>query len=92
MPNYSSCGDCNHARPQSDRDYVNADLNVLNFERVKWGGIRLNQLIYCWLDIELLSHEDGLTVDEEDIAILRKLIAPSTDVLKQKARVISKSG
>ena len=77
---------------QSDRDYVNADLNVLNFERVKWGGIRLNQLIYCWLDIELLSHEDGLTVDEEDIAILRKLIAPSTDVLKQKARVISKSG
>ena len=54
---------------------MNADLNVLNFERVKWGGIRLNQLIYCWLDIELLSHEDGLTVDEEDIAILRKLIA-----------------
>jgi hypothetical protein len=49
--NYSSCGDCNFHRLMSDREYVNNDLNVLNFERVKWGGIRLNKLLYCWLDM-----------------------------------------
>lgn len=85
VPNYSSCGDCNHAGLQSDRDYMNADLNVLNFERVKWGGIRLNHLLYCWLDLELLSHEESLTVDDEDIAILRGLIEAVEDCTEQES-------
>ncbi len=55
LPNYSSCGDCNFHGLMSDREYVNEDLNVLNFERIKWGGIRLNDLRYCWLDLELFS-------------------------------------
>ncbi|MGG3506497.1 hypothetical protein ABES58_13560 [Paenibacillus lautus] len=85
VPNYSSCGDCNHAGIQSDRDYVNTDLNVLNFERVKWGGIRLNQLLYCWLDLELLSHEETLTVGDEDIGILRGLIEAVEDCTEQES-------
>lgn len=85
VPNYSSCGDCNHAGMQSDRDYVNTDLNVLNFERVKWGGIRLNQLLYCWLDLELLSHEETLTVGDEDIGILRGLLEAVEDSNEQES-------
>jgi hypothetical protein len=54
----------------SDREYVNEDLNVLNFERVKWGGIRLNQLLYCWLDLELLSKEENFEVTAHDVSIL----------------------
>ncbi|WP_217556463.1 hypothetical protein [Paenibacillus sp. GbtcB18] len=74
-PNYSSCGDCNYRGIMSDRDYVNADLNVLNFERVKWGGIRLNHLLYCWLDLELFSkEEEDFEVTAEDKTILRNMI------------------
>lgn len=73
-PNYSSCGDCNFHGLMSDRDYNNEDLNVLNFERVKWGGIRLNWLLYCWLDLELLSKEAPLETTAEDVAILTGML------------------
>ncbi|OKP92381.1 hypothetical protein [Paenibacillus sp. P32E] len=71
---YSCCGDCNAGNIMSDKNYINADLNVLNFERVKWGGVRLNQLLYCWLDLELLSREEELSISREDLRILRRLI------------------
>ena len=35
----------------------NIDLNVLNFERIKWGGVRHWQGSYNMLDLELLSKE-----------------------------------
>lgn len=73
-PSYSSCGHCNSKKLLSDADYTNADLNVLNFERVKWGGIRLNHLLYCWLDLELLSREEEAAVQEEDVSILKNLL------------------
>lgn len=73
-PNYSSCGDCNYHGLMSDRDYNNRDLNVLNFERVKWGGIRLNWLLYCWLDLELFSKEAPLETTAEDVAILTGML------------------
>ncbi|OKP89152.1 hypothetical protein A3842_04830 [Paenibacillus sp. P3E] len=71
---YSCCGDCNAGKIMSDKNYINADLNVLNFERVKWGGVRLNQLLYCWLDLELLSREEELSISRADSEILRRLI------------------
>ncbi|MBU5352822.1 hypothetical protein KQI74_11040 [Paenibacillus barcinonensis] len=55
--NTSSCGDCNFLRIQSDENYVDADLNVLNFERFKWGGVRHGWLLYCLMDLELLLQE-----------------------------------
>ncbi len=59
----------------SDKSYVGGDLNVLNFERVKWGGIRLNHLLYCMLDLELLSREEEFSVSREDLAILERMVA-----------------
>lgn len=72
--NYSSCGDCNFHRLVSEREYINHDLNVLNFERVKWGGVRLNELLYCWLDLELFSKEEALECTSEDVALLSKML------------------
>ena len=51
------------------------DLNVLNFERHKWGGVRHNQFEYAWLDLsqfELLSRPSPTPDDHETLrAILR---------------------
>lgn len=33
------------------------DLNVLNFERHKWGGVRRDDPIYAWLDLRLFREE-----------------------------------
>ena len=71
--NYSNCGDCNFNRLMSDPEYVNEDLNVLNFERVKWGGVRLNHLIYCLLDLELFIQEEIVEPVKEDISILKQM-------------------
>ncbi|WP_150274864.1 hypothetical protein [Paenibacillus tepidiphilus] len=78
-PNYSSCGDCNAHGIMSDRDYIEEDLNVLNFERVKWGGIRLNWLLYCWLDLELFSKEEAAECTAEDTAILTGMLEAIKD-------------
>ncbi|NMM52696.1 hypothetical protein [Paenibacillus aquistagni] len=71
---YCACGDCNDKKLMANDQYVNEDLNVLNFERIKWGGVRLNWLIYCLMDLELLNKEDWLEVRSEDIAILQQMI------------------
>lgn len=72
---YSACGYCNEQKIMSKEMYVNEDLNVLNFERIKWGGIRLNWLLYCLLDLECLVKEQQVfTVCEEDVAILKKMV------------------
>ncbi|WP_088832258.1 hypothetical protein [Paenibacillus tyrfis] len=91
-PNYSSCGDCNFHGLMSDRDYVNADLNVLNFERVKWGGVRLNQLLYCWLDLELFSkEEEEFEVTGEDAAMLNQMTEAIQDCAEhESARQLEK--
>lgn len=90
-PNYSSCGDCNAHGLMSDRDYANHDLNVLNFERVKWGGIRLNWLLYCWLDLELFSKEDAYEVTAEDTAMLSSMLEAIRDCADhESARLLEK--
>lgn len=35
---YCACGDCNDRKLMAKEHYVNEDLNVLNFERIKWGA------------------------------------------------------
>ncbi|MNJ62559.1 hypothetical protein D3C77_584030 [compost metagenome] len=59
----------------SNQEWVNEDMNVLNFERVKWGGIRLNNLFYCWMDLELLAKEEPFEATPADIEILKQLLA-----------------
>ncbi|MGQ8873371.1 hypothetical protein [Paenibacillus sp. TSA_86.1] len=103
--NTSSCGDCNFLRLQSDKQYVNADLNVLNFERMKWGGVRHGWLLYCLMDLELLlqdyndnrststgnDHLPPYEVTEEDRTILARLLETAqTGDAKDSARSLEK--
>ena len=75
LVSYSACGHCNEHKVMSNEAYINEDLNVLNFERIKWGGVRLNWLLYCLLDLECLAKEqETFTVCKEDIAILEQMI------------------
>lgn len=50
------------------------DLNVLNFERFKFGGVRHLQPSYIWLDLSILSKEKEHIPSDEDITILRNII------------------
>lgn len=72
---YSHCYYCNDAKLMSSEEWVNEDINILNFERVKWGGVRLNKLLYCWMDLELIAKEEALEVTPADIQILKNLLA-----------------
>ena len=46
---------------------VNIDLNIMNFERIKWGGISHNNGTYNWLDLTLLNAENVTKPTEKDI-------------------------
>lgn len=70
----SACPECDQAWLQSEKSYVDHDLNVLNFERVKWGGVRHNWLTYCWMDLHLLTREEVGDVTREDMDILINLL------------------
>ncbi|CDX19497.1 conserved hypothetical protein [Mesorhizobium sp. ORS 3324] len=45
------CGFYEHPAP------AKFDLNVLNFERYKWGGVRRDNPVYAWLDLSLFRLE-----------------------------------
>ena len=53
----------------------NIDLNVLNFERIKWGGVRHNNGMYNWLDLMLLDKENVPTPTEQDIDTLKSILS-----------------
>lgn len=50
------------------------DLNVLNFERFKWGGVRHTDPVYAAFDLEQFSHEEVPKPTAADIAILRHVL------------------
>lgn len=64
------CAVCRQHGMHGVREYVNTDLNVLNFERLKWGGIRHTQIVYALLDLERFEAEEHSAPSEEDVALL----------------------
>jgi hypothetical protein len=50
------------------------NLNVLNFERIKWGGVRHQEGLYNLLDLELLQKEIVPSPTKEDIEIFKKIL------------------
>ena len=55
--------------------YINEDLNVLNFERIKWGGVRHGDLIYTLFDLEQFAKECIPEPTEKDIEILNSILS-----------------
>lgn len=54
--------------------YKNADLNVLNFERIKWGGVRHGELLYTLFDLEQFTKEEIPEPTSEDIEIFKEIL------------------
>lgn len=50
------------------------DLNVLNFERFKWGGVRHTRPLYASLDLELFQKLPADNPTSADVAVFRGLI------------------
>jgi hypothetical protein len=70
-----SCKTCFEMNYVSEETYVNKDLNVLNFERIKWGGARHGDLIYTLFDLTVFQNEDIPEPLPEDKAILKDIFA-----------------
>lgn len=65
----ASCADCglyDSGRPE--------DLNVLSFERQKWGGVRHGNPIYAWFDLDLFARSERVAETPEDIKILNEIL------------------
>ena len=54
--------------------YKNVDLNVLNFERIKWGGVRHSDLIYVMFDLERFLEEEISQPTRDDIEIFKNIL------------------
>jgi len=50
------------------------DLNVLNFERFKWGGVRHNQPLYASLDLELFRQLPRVDPSPSDVAVFKGVL------------------
>lgn len=68
------CGDAKDGNIGS-ANYQDVDLNVLSFERLKWGGVRHGRLDYTWFDLRQLSDEEIPEPTAEDIAILNAILS-----------------
>ena len=53
---------------------TSSDRNVLNFERIKWGGVRHNSVAYNIFDLERFAAEFKTKPSQQDRAILRELL------------------
>ena len=51
------------------------DLNVLNFERLKWGGVRHDQPLYAGFDLQAFSRLPRTSVGADDVTMRRELLA-----------------
>ncbi len=56
------------------------DLNVLNFERFKWGGVRHANPVYALLDLQLLADDPAPSPTIEDHRILGEIVAAAAAV------------
>lgn len=54
--------------------YVNADLNVLNFERIKWGGVRHGNILYMLFDLKQFNNTDIPEPTAEDIFCFKEIL------------------
>lgn len=69
---------CKSHAISGDEYYEDEDLNVLNFERIKWGGVRLGKLIYTLFDLERFIEEKIPEPTHEDIEIFKAILNAST--------------
>lgn len=57
-----------------DSTKATEDLNVLNFERFKWGGVRHDSAEYIAFDLERFSEIEQEKPYEQDISLLKQIL------------------
>jgi hypothetical protein len=76
--NYTSytCGICRDLKFGiiGNENYIDKDLSVLNFERIKWGGVRHGDLLYTLFDLRIFNTEEIAEPTVEDINIFKKIL------------------
>ena len=61
-------------------DQEDIDLNVLNFERIKWGGVRHTQPAYIAFDLRLLRDAPRLSPTSADFEILNAVLETAASI------------
>lgn len=71
-----TCGICKDLQYGiiGNEKYINEDLNVLNFERIKWGGVRHGNLVYTLFDLEQFKKESITEPTKIDIEIFKNIL------------------
>jgi hypothetical protein len=71
-----TCGICRDLKYGiiGNEKYTDVDLNVLNFERIKWGGVRHGELLYTLLDLRIFCTEKISEPINEDITIFKNIL------------------
>lgn len=60
-----------------DEVYEDVDVNVLNFERLKWGGVRHGEILYTLFDLQRFVDDDIAEPTEEDITLFQTVLKTS---------------
>jgi hypothetical protein len=68
------CGSCGPLG-FSKESYRDEDLSVLNFERIKWGGVRHGDIIYTLFDLQQLERDLSPEPTAADLAIFQAILA-----------------
>jgi hypothetical protein len=73
-----SCPICGAYERSASRE----DLNVLNFERFKWGGVRHENPLYMAFDLDRFARTDVPSPTNDDHAIMRQIIRTAASMQK----------
>lgn len=68
-PRQPICPDCFVTSPEREED-----LNVLNFERFKWGGVRRDNIVYAAFDLEQFRLAPRPNATEQDVTLGKQLL------------------
>ena len=76
VPTSSTCHICKNMQHEiiGREEYINEDVNVLNFERIKWGGVRQCDLLYILFDLEQFAKEQIPEPTDADIEIFKSIL------------------
>lgn len=74
-PHYT-CGICRDSQYGviGDQHYHKADLNILNFERIKWGGVRHGDILYTYFDLGQFINAKIPDPTDEDLLCFNNIL------------------
>ncbi len=64
------CDHCGYGAIKGEKE----DLNVLNFERLKWGGVRHRDIVYAAFDLEQFAIAEHLRPNDDAIETLKDIL------------------